>query len=256
LSECSRRAVGVGRGIYVERLIRADVERVWALTQTPEQHERWDARFGVIEYLPRGEGEPQRFRYARRVLPRVAVSGTGVSAGEARRPDGTRTSVLRFASTHWLSPVVSGSGYWRYVPTEAGVRFLTGYDYVPRYGRPFDAVFRPLMGWATAWSFDRLRLWAERGVTPEASLRRAGVDVAVRGAVVVAAVVRVTGPAGLPAGWMAVVGLGVLLALFAPPLPGTPAARRCLRRAPDRISGTPPRILATLRVHRQPGPHR
>ena len=28
----------------------------------------------------------------------------------------------------------------------------------------------PLMGWATAWSFDRMRLWAEKGQTPEASL--------------------------------------------------------------------------------------
>ncbi|HEV8435148.1 MAG TPA: DoxX-like family protein [Thermoanaerobaculia bacterium] len=29
------------------------------------------------------------------------------------------------------------------------------------------------MAWATAWSFDRLRLWLERGVTPAASLRTA-----------------------------------------------------------------------------------
>jgi len=27
------------------------------------------------------------------------------------------------------------------------------------------------MGWATAWSFDRLRLWAETGQTPESTLR-------------------------------------------------------------------------------------
>jgi hypothetical protein len=29
------------------------------------------------------------------------------------------------------------------------------------------------MGWATAWSFDRLRLWIEKGVAPEISLQRA-----------------------------------------------------------------------------------
>ena len=31
--------------------------------------------------------------------------------------------------------------------------------------------FRPLIGWATAWSFDRLRLWLEDGVAPEHALR-------------------------------------------------------------------------------------
>jgi uncharacterized membrane protein YphA (DoxX/SURF4 family) len=32
------------------------------------------------------------------------------------------------------------------------------------------AVFRPLIGWATAWSFDRLALWVEDGQTPEVSM--------------------------------------------------------------------------------------
>jgi hypothetical protein len=32
-------------------------------------------------------------------------------------------------------------------------------------------LFRPLIGWATAWSFDRLRLWIERGVPPAVSMR-------------------------------------------------------------------------------------
>jgi hypothetical protein len=40
-------------------------------------------------------------------------------------------------------------------------------------GRAVDRLlFRPLMGWATAWSFDRLRLWVERGIDPAAALRR------------------------------------------------------------------------------------
>lgn len=34
-------------------------------------------------------------------------------------------------------------------------------------------MFRPLIGWATAWSFDRLRLWIDRGVPPEVSMRMA-----------------------------------------------------------------------------------
>jgi hypothetical protein len=62
------------------------------------------------------------------------------------------------------------------VPTDVGTRFSTGYDYETRFGvvgRAIDGLlFRPLLGWATAWSFDRLRLWLEAGLTPEASLRR------------------------------------------------------------------------------------
>ena len=61
-------------------------------------------------------------------------------------------------------------------PTDDGIRFLTSYDYRVRFGalgRAFDALcFRPLLGWATAWSFDRLRLWAEKGVAPSVSLER------------------------------------------------------------------------------------
>jgi uncharacterized membrane protein YphA (DoxX/SURF4 family) len=56
------------------------------------------------------------------------------------------------------------------------VRFLTWYDYRTRLGWPgyaFDRViFRPLIGWATAWSFDRLRLWIEKGIDPALSLQR------------------------------------------------------------------------------------
>jgi fucose 4-O-acetylase-like acetyltransferase len=55
-----------------------------------------------------------------------------------------------------------------------GVRFFTWYDYQTRFGvfgRIVDRwMFRPLMGWATAWSFDRLRLWVEQGQAPEVSL--------------------------------------------------------------------------------------
>jgi hypothetical protein len=61
------------------------------------------------------------------------------------------------------------------VPNKDGVTFLTWYDYETRFGAPGRVIdrliFRPLMGWATAWSFDRLRLWIERGIAPAASLR-------------------------------------------------------------------------------------
>ncbi|MER5930034.1 hypothetical protein [Streptomyces sp. NPDC002054] len=228
-------------GLYVETVVRTGMAELWERSQDPAQHQRWDLRFTSIDYLPRAEGEPQRFRYATRVLPFLAVDGTGVSSGEAHRADGTRVSALRFASAHPLSLIASGSGYWRYVPGPDGIRFLTGYDYRPRWGR-FGAladrlVFRPLMGWATAWSFDRLRLWCERGVSPAAGLARALAETAVRLLVCVLAAV-VLPPA-----------LAVLLgaaAVLLPPLPGTPAARRCLRTPPGRAAATAPRLLATL----------
>jgi hypothetical protein len=41
-------------------------------------------------------------------------------------------------------------------------------------------VFRPLIGWATAWSFDRLRLWLDRGVPPKISMRMASIHALAR----------------------------------------------------------------------------
>lgn len=211
-------------GLYVETRISADLEELWRRTQQPDLHQRWDLRFTEIDYLPLDDlGGPQHFRYATRLLPGVVVAGTGVSAGERRRADGTRTSVLRFGSPHPLCLLAQGRGYWRYVPDDGAVRFLTGYDYAPRWGRlgriADRLVFRPLMAWATAWSFDRLRLWCERGVTPERSLLHAWAEVGAR----VAATVLAFGLAGI--GPLAVVV--ALAALLLPPLPSTPAARRC-----------------------------
>lgn len=226
-------------GLYVEACVRADMHTVWERTQDPARHQRWDLRFTEIAYLPCAEGEPQRFRYATRVLPFLVVAGTGVSAGERHRAGGDRVSALRFASPHPLSLLAEGSGYWRYVPDGDGVRFLTGYDYRPRWGRfgriADRLVFRPLMGWATAWSFDRLRLWCELGVTPERA--RSHWLLETLGRVLLVAVPALAG--SLP---LAVLGLGA--ALLVPPSPRTPAARRCLRVPPSRSRA--PRLLATL----------
>lgn len=103
------------RSIYVESVIRADLDSVWSATQNPDEHVRWD---------------------------------------------------VRFSTTDRLSPIRSGRGYWRYIPTPDDVRFITGYDYEPGWG-PLDVIVRPLLGWATAWSFDRLRIWLEGGPQPE-----------------------------------------------------------------------------------------
>ena len=68
-----------------------------------------------------------------------------------------------------------GSGYWRYLPTDGGVRFLTRYDYEVRWGvlgRVLDRrFFRRAIGWATAYSFYTLRLWLEKYVEPVHPLR-------------------------------------------------------------------------------------
>lgn len=158
------------RALYVEILIDAPIERVWELTQDPSSHVRWDARFTTIRPLKtRGDGA-QEFAYELD-LGVHTIRGTGVSLGTRNGREGERTSALIFDSGDALSPLGHGRGYWRYIPTEHGVRFLTGYDYEPGWGplgRLLDPVVtRPFVWWLTAWSFDRLRIWAEQGVEPE-----------------------------------------------------------------------------------------
>lgn len=159
------------RPIYVESVIRAPIERIWEATQQPAQHQRWDARFGSITYLPAEVGEPQKFTYATTVVRGVTISGTGESLGDRNRADGSRWSGLKFWASDRRSILEAGAGFWRYIPTADGVRFLTRYDYRTRwgaFGRVADRwVFRPVFGWATAWSFDRLRMWLEDDVPPE-----------------------------------------------------------------------------------------
>jgi hypothetical protein len=164
--------------IYVEILVRAPLDALWEYTQTPERHERWDLRFSRITYLPKAhDTDPQRFEYRTRIGCGVDVGGEGESTGQRDLADGSRSSSLSFWSDHPLSIIREGSGYWRYVPTADGVRFFTWYDYRTRFGAAgalWDRwIFRPLIGWATAWSFDRLRLWLERGVDPAQAMRQA-----------------------------------------------------------------------------------
>jgi uncharacterized membrane protein YphA (DoxX/SURF4 family) len=164
-------------GIYVEILVRAPIDTLWEHTQTPALHERWDLRFSQIEYLPKThDTEPQRFRYATRIGFGANVTGEGETVGSRNLADGSRSSALKFWSGERLSIIREGSGYWKYVPSDDGIRFLTWYDYRTRFGRAgglFDrAIFRPLIGWATAWSFDRLRLWLEQRVDPAQALRQ------------------------------------------------------------------------------------
>ncbi|MDQ2842437.1 MAG: DoxX-like family protein [Acidobacteriota bacterium] len=162
-------------GIYVEIDIEDGLEHVWLLTQDPTLHQRWDLRFSRIHYLPRPSlAEPQLFLYETRIGFGLSVNGTGESAGQRASGTGDTTSSLKFASADPKSLIREGSGYWRYVTTDGSLRFLTWYDYTVRFGmagRLADRLaFRPLIGWATAWSFDRLRIWAETGQPPESTL--------------------------------------------------------------------------------------
>lgn len=221
--------------IYVEAPIRAAMPALWEATQDPVAHASWDLRFSSITLLPTPAGSPQQFRYENRTVPGATLTGVGISLGERHRPDGSCTSALRFRAHSRLSPIASGHGYWRYLPDGAVVRFVTGYDYVPGWqGAALDRVLvRPVIGWMTAWSFDRLRLWLEHGVSPQSALARTVVVHGVRLGAATGVVVLLDGPLA----WAAAAALTLL------PAPvRLPRARRCLRRPPTGRSDTPPRI--------------
>ncbi|HBS43654.1 MAG TPA: hypothetical protein DEA91_02815, partial [Paenibacillus sp.] len=109
----------------------------------------------------------------------LSIAGEGETAGSMEK-EGIMTSSLKFSSANPISLISEGSGFWRYVPTDDGIRFLTRYDYRTRFGT-FGSwldrfLFRPIMGWATAWSFDSLRLWLEQGTPPSVSFRRSIIE--------------------------------------------------------------------------------
>jgi len=171
--------------IYVETFIQADLADVWRHTQTPELHARWDLRFTDIRYLPRSDpAAPQRFLYETRIGLGLRIQGEGETVATREDSSGVRTSSLRFWSEDPKSLIRVGSGYWQYIPADNGVRFLTRYQYETRFGRLGQlfnaAIFEPLLGWATAWSFDRLRLWLEHGLDPAAALDRSVVHALAR----------------------------------------------------------------------------
>jgi uncharacterized membrane protein YphA (DoxX/SURF4 family) len=173
--------------IYVGIPIQGPVEEVWRLTQTPSLHERWDLRFTTITLRsgpPPDPARPQRFLYTTRIGFGLKIEGEGETVGNQAGPDGQLTSALQFWSADPKSLIRQGSGYWKYTPDSTRVHFETGYDYEVRFGRAgrgFDRlVFRPLIGWATAWSFDRLRLWIEKGIDPGLSLQRSLVHAVAR----------------------------------------------------------------------------
>lgn len=164
--------------IYVEIDIRTEMDALWKHTQDPGMHRQWDLRFSDIDYLPReSESEPQRFRYRTRIGFGLDIAGTGVSRATGASEAGERLSTLSFESGQAISLIRRGGGYWKYRPNGDRITFLTRYDYETRFGatgRLFDRlIFRPLFGWATAWSFDLLRIWLERRIPPAVTIQRA-----------------------------------------------------------------------------------
>jgi hypothetical protein len=156
-----------GSRVYVALDIAASADRVWALSQDFSCHARWDLRFTRIIAAGEGVDGEQRFTYERSVGPH-AIRGIGISSGGLDAEGPGRVSALRFSTDDRVSPIRRGSGYWRYIPSENVVTFITGHSYDPGWGTFLDRVLmHRLIGWMTAWSFDRLRIWAEDGIEPE-----------------------------------------------------------------------------------------
>lgn len=245
------KSLGTHGQIYVEIGIRTSMERLWTLSQDPDLHPRWDLRFSRIVPTESDDGGTVRFRYEFQ-LPFHTINGTGTSLGHRMRSDGQATSVLKFATADALSPIGPGSGYWRYIPTADGVRFITGYNYRPGMGftgKMLDGrVIRPALGWATALSFDRLRLWAEADLDPADSRNRWILDALARasGLVAAALLLRQALTGRHPAAAAALGATAALASCLLPAHRTVPRAGRCLRHAPDERAGRAPSALAVL----------
>ncbi|WP_349408528.1 DoxX-like family protein [Pseudalkalibacillus sp. SCS-8] len=162
--------------IYVEIPINSGVDEVWDKSQNPSLHQQWDLRFSSITYLPKeSESDPQAFRYETNIGFGLKVSGWGESIGTHKKEDGSKVSSLHFGTPQKSSLISEGRGYWKYIHKGQGTTFLTQYDYDVRFGwfgRLVDSCFRPLMGWATALSFDVLKRWIEKGELPRTQYLR------------------------------------------------------------------------------------
>ncbi|MUV36366.1 putative membrane protein YndG [Lentibacillus sp. JNUCC-1] len=162
--------------ICVETSINGDMDEVWEKTQNPKMHEQWDLRFTSITYLPKQPNEPQRFTYRRTIIPGISVKGWGDSVSHHHSEDGSRTSSLHFGTEQKTSPIKEGRGVWKCKSEGDSIQFSTQYDYETHYGNVghlFDGLlFRPLMKWGTALSFDVLKRWVEIGEEPATQYRR------------------------------------------------------------------------------------
>lgn len=160
------------KSLYIETKINGEFDTLWEYTQNPEKHQLWDLRFTEIKYLAKDNPfEPQKFLYSKNICFGLKINGIGESVATKTKDNGESTSVLKFSSGSRLSIIKQGSGYWKYVPETDGIKFFTGYDYETRwgfFGEVLDKfIFRLLIIWATAWSFDCLKNWIEKGNHPK-----------------------------------------------------------------------------------------
>lgn len=157
--------------IYVQIDMDTTMDELWNATQNPALHTEWDLRFTEISYLEKEEDGPQRFLYKTKIGLGIEIAGEGESVGQIEKKSGERVSSLKFWTNHPLSLIQTGRGYWKYKEEGKHISFETLYDYDSSFGRVGKLIdtycFRPLLGWATAWSFDSLKLWLEKGYHPK-----------------------------------------------------------------------------------------
>jgi len=162
--------------VYVQTKIESSMEEIWEYTQDPHLHTEWDIRFTEITYLPKEENKPQAFLYKTKIGFGLEIAGKGESVGEIKQNANKRVSSLKFWTDNPLSLIHIGRGYWKYEQKEKDIVFETQYDYETNFGkigRLIDGLlFRPLIGWATAWGFDSLKIWLEQGDHPRLQLKR------------------------------------------------------------------------------------
>lgn len=165
------------RSIYVETPVRTTLETALHFTQSPRLLTQWDLRFTSIDYLLRSDPDlPQRFHYSRRTRLGVRFNGEGEIKDLVRHADDVWSYTVRFWSVNGKSFIRSGTSNWHYSVAGEQVYLGTDLDYDVRHGFIGELtdrlVMRPLLGWATAWSFDCLRLWLEEGIPPAVSFGR------------------------------------------------------------------------------------
>ncbi|WLP57885.1 hypothetical protein [Bacillus pumilus] len=162
--------------VYVETTIHAPIEKVWEYTQNPKLHEQWDLRFSTISLNEPQNEQPQSFLYEKHLGFGLSVTGTGAYRTRMMDERNERASSLHFKSSHPLSFINEGSGYWKYMKTSDHIVFQTQFDYKTKEGKGWTwadrILFRPMIGFMTAFSFGALKTWLEKGTHPRLLLER------------------------------------------------------------------------------------
>lgn len=162
--------------VYVETDINAPLEKIWEYTQNPKLHEQWDLRFSTISLNGPRDEQPQSFLYEKHLGFGISVTGTGAYRTKMMDDRDKRASSLKFKSSHPLSFIKEGSGYWKYMKTKDHILFQTQFDYETKEGKGWKWAdrffFRPMMGVITAFSFGALKTWLEKGTHPRLLLER------------------------------------------------------------------------------------